>query len=168
MNWDGMSVTLYTKNGIVLYLNAPNKKPAEFTLSLIPGKTDTYSVSFEPGCMHDCWLTCKELDACGTVDPSPIPAFPQWDESNQNVLNQYSQLLQPLMDELWTGQTNIKRLEGLMTVPYNGGSTDVIRIVRLPDAVPLGNGQTTDLIVVALSLSGAPLDENGGASGPPH
>jgi hypothetical protein len=175
MTWD-KTITLYAKWGVggTSFLVAPNGGHPEFKLTPIKDRsgnpTGAHSLSFVDGCMHTCWSTCTPLKEIGTDAPPPIGVLPPLDETDPQLDQKYQKALMPLLDDLSTRDSKTIRIEGNVTVPFpsQGKQTlDRVRMVYLVGVAPVPGGSMSDLVVVVLDFDSG-LEENGGATGPPH
>jgi hypothetical protein len=179
MNWDGKRVTLYTAHDVggKLFLCAPNNRHPAFTLRSTGAPTTTppaYILTFDDGYMHPCWRSCSALVEMGAVAPPTLDGLIPIVESNADKIQEkYEKALGALLADLQTpvltADIDYRRIEGVMQVnPYGTPRLDRVRIVCIPQVVPVDrNASKDDLIVIALSFTDG-LAENGGASGPPH
>jgi hypothetical protein len=178
--WDNMVVNItqtWGEGGRLLFDQAPIQPP-RFTLNGIyrPMTDGTlalsyYQVGFDAQYMVDYWAGIA-LFPLGLEPVPPLSGLPPWNGSAA-VAELYSHELLQIRKELIKAACNFTRLEGLMSVTYQGvPRVDRVRMYYFDGAIDLGNKITSDLVVVYLDFADTSGDfsplENGGGSGPPN
>jgi hypothetical protein len=178
--WDNCVVKItqtWGEGGRLLFDQSPIQPP-RFTLNGVyrPMKDDKlalayYQVGFDAQYMVDYWAGI----ALFPLGLQPLPALsglPPWNGSAA-VAELYNHQLLQIRKELIKAACNFTRLEGLMSVTYQGvPRVDRVRMYYFDGAIDLGKAITSDLVVVYVDFADtsgefSPL-ENGGGSGPPN